>query len=96
MDWIGISERSSANTALKHSHSQGGWREQGEVGAKAKVKGIGLVGLAGRFGLEMEGVERSEDSTDVYTLRSDTFPATKSIKWRNQIGTSPSFFPAWS
>ena len=32
---------------------------------KAFKASIGLVGLAGRFGLEMEGVERSEDSTDL-------------------------------
>ena len=51
---------------------------------KAFKASIGLVGLAGRFNLEMEGVERCEESTDVYTLRSDTFPDIKTIKFVNK------------
>ena len=51
---------------------------------KAFKASIGLVGLAGRFNLEMEGVERCGESTDVYTLRSDTFPDIKTIKFVNK------------
>ena len=60
-------------------------KPQGQrLDGKAFKASIGLVGLAGRFNVEMGGVERSEDSTDVYTLRSDTFPATKTIKFINK------------
>ena len=95
MDWIGWV---SLNAPLLTLHLNTCiLREVGESKAKLVLKpqgqrmdgkafkaSIGLVGLAGRFSLEMEGVERSEDSTDVYTLRSDTFPATKTIKFVNK------------
>ena len=51
---------------------------------KAFKASIGLVGLAGRFNLDMEGVERCENSSDVYTLRSDTFPVIKTIRFVNK------------
>ena len=40
-------------------------KPQGQrMDGKAFKASIGLVGLAGRFNLEMEGIEKREESTD--------------------------------
>ena len=51
---------------------------------KAFKASIGLVGLSGKFNVELEGTEVSEESNDILVLRSDTFPATKTIKFVNK------------
>ena len=60
-------------------------KPQGQrMDGKAFKASIGLVGLSGKFNVELEGTEVSEESNDILVLRSDTFPATKTIKFVNK------------